>query len=159
MRKEISRFSQWISRSSSSPFAFFLATVGVLVWLISGPFFHYSNTWLVTIATITDVIIFIMVFSLQSRQNRDSKAIQLKLNELIAADQKARDSFIGLEEMTDEELDELDQQFQRLLTDLETTNRPSALHKLHKSIRQEKAKRPSLYKQAEHLVDRIIKGQ
>lgn len=114
---------------------------------------------MVSIATITDVIIFLMVFSLQSRQNRDSKAIQLKLNELIAADQRARDSFIGLEEMTDEELDELDQQFQRLLSELEAGKRPSALHKLHKSIEQEKAKRPSIYRQAGHLMDRIINGQ
>ena len=159
MRKQISRFSQWVSRSSSSPFAFFLASAGVLVWLVSGPFFHYSNTWLVTIATITDVIIFLMVFSLQNRQNRDSKAIQLKLNELIAADQRARDSFIGLEEMTDEELDELDQQFRRLLTDLEAGKGPSALHKLHKTIEKEKSKRPSIYKHAGHIVDRIINGQ
>lgn len=158
MRKNINRLSQWVSHSSSSPFAFFLAAVVILVWLISGPFYHYSNTWMVTIATITDVIIFLMVFSLQSTQNRDSKAIQLKLNELIAADQKARDSFIGLEEMTDEELDELDQQFRRLLEELANEQKPSALHKLHKSIEREKAKRPSLYKHAESLMDRIIKG-
>ncbi len=158
MRKVISKFSHWISHSASSPFAFFLASVGVLVWLISGPFFNYSDTWLVTIATITDVIIFLMVFSLQNQQNRDSKAIQLKLNELIAADQRARDSFIGLEEMTDDEIEELDLQFQKLISELESNPGPSALHKLHRTIRQEKAKRPNLYRQAESLVDRIIKG-
>ncbi len=99
-----------------------------------------------------------MVFSLQSHQARDSKAIQLKLNELIAADQRARNSFIGLEEMTDEELEDLDVQFRKLISELEEVKQPTAIHKLHKSIVREKAKRPSLYRQAEDLMDRIIKG-
>ena len=150
------KLSQMVSRITGSPFAFVLAVIGVLVWLITGPYFHFSNTWLIAITTITDVIIFLMVFSLQNSQNRDSKAIQLKLNELIAADQKARDSFIGLEEMTDEELEELDRQFQKLLDELE--QQPKVMHKLHSKIKSEKARRPSLYKQAEQLVDHIIRG-
>ena len=151
----VHKFSHWLSRFTGSTFAFALAIVGVLVWLLTGPYFHFSNTWLVSIATITDVIIFLMIFSLQSSENRNSKSIQLKLNELITANQKARDSFVGLEEMTDEEIEELDQQFQKLLDKLE---KPGAMHKLHDSIKEEKAKRrPSFYEQAEDLLGKIIK--
>ncbi len=135
--------------------SFVLAALGVLAWLITGPYYHFSNTWLISISTITDVIIFLMVFSIQNTQNRDSKAIQLKLNELIAVDQKARDSFIGLESLTDEELTEIDGEFQKLLAELDET---SALHKLHKTIKREKASRPSFYQQAEHFVDQLIKS-
>ena len=144
-----------ISRWAGSPISFVLAAIGILVWLISGPFFHYSNTWLIAIATITDVIIFLMVFSIQNTQYRDSKAIQLKLNELIAVDKKARDSFIGLESLTDDELGELDREFQKLLAELEE---PTALHKLHHSIKQAKSKRPSFYHQAGNIVDQLIKS-
>jgi len=143
-----------ISRWAGSPFSFMLAAIGVLVWLVTGPIFNFSNTWLIAISTITDVIIFLMVFSIQNTQYRDSKAIQLKLNELINADKKARDSFIGLESLTDEELSQLDLEFQKLLSTIEG---PSALHKLHSSIKQAKAKRPSFYQQAGHLVDQLIK--
>jgi len=148
------RLSIKISRLAGSPIAFILAAAGVLIWLVTGPIFHYSNTWLLTISTITDVIIFLMVFSIQNTQYRDSKAIQLKLNELIATDKKARDSFIGLESLTDEELKELDGEFQQLLTDLDS---PKALHKLHRTIKAEQEKRPSFYAQAGHLVTQIIK--
>ena len=96
-----------------------------------------------------------MVFSIQNTQNRDSKAIQLKLNELISANKKARDSFIGLESLTDEELTELDGEFQKLLAKLDEN---SAMHKLHKSIKSEKANRPSFYRQAERFVDQLIKS-
>lgn len=131
-----------------------LAILGVLAWLAVGPYFHFSNTWLITITVVTDVIIFIMVFSIQNTQFRDSKAIQLKLNELIVADKKARDAFIGLETLTDEELSVLDGEFKRLLADLEVH---PAMHKLHASIKHEKNKRPGLYEQAEHLVDSLLK--
>lgn len=150
----IHRLSIQISRWAGSPIAFLLAAIGVLVWLITGPIFNFSNTWMITIATITDVIIFLMVFSIQNTQYRDSKAIQLKLNELIAVDKKARDSFIGLETLTDEELSDLDHEFQKLLSTIEGT---SPLHKLHHTIKQVKGKRPSFYQQAGHLVDQLIK--
>lgn len=155
MKKKFNNLSVKISHLAGSPFAFVLAFVGVLVWLILGPHFKFSTNWLLVISTITDVIIFLMVFSIQNTQNRDSKAIQLKLNELISADQKARDSFIGLESLTDEELSELDMEFQRLIDKLDEK---SPIHKIHSSIRREKAKRPSFYQQAENIVDHIIKS-
>ncbi len=155
MKKDFQKLSVKIAHWAGSPFAFLFALVGVLIWLVIGPYFNYSSTWMLVISTISDVIIFLIVFSIQNTQNRDSKAIQLKLNELIAANQKARDSFIGLESLTDEELAQLDSEFKNLLTKLDDA---SPLHKLHGTISREKAKRPSFYQQAENIVDHIIKS-
>lgn len=153
MKHGLQKFSIMVSRWGSSNAAFVLSMAVVLVWLIAGPSFDFSDTWLITITVITDVIIFIMVFSIQNTQARDSKATQLKLNELIAADKKARDTFIGLEELTDNELSALDDEFKQLLSQLEVH---PAMHKLHKTIKQEKAKRPSFYEQTEHFVDALL---
>ena len=153
MKNNLHHFSVTVSRLASSTNAFVLSIVGVLAWLITGPFYHFSNTWLITITVITDVIIFIMVFSIQNTQYRDSKAIQLKLNELISADKKARDTFIGLEALTDNELASLDNEFKQLLATLEVH---PAMHKLHATIKNEKAKRPGFYAQAEHIVDALF---
>ncbi|HVX57925.1 MAG TPA: low affinity iron permease family protein [Candidatus Saccharimonadales bacterium] len=147
--------SMKVSEWAGSTFAFVLAIIGVLVWLISGPYFGFSEIWLITITAITDVIIFVMVFSLQNTQNRDNKAIRLKLNELIASNKQARDTFIGLETLTDGELAEIDSEFQDLLTNLDKPAPPS-MHKLHSTIKQEKAKRPAFYQQAEHIVDKVL---
>jgi len=94
-----------------------------------------------------------MVFIIQNAQNRDSKAIQLKLDELIVADKKARDTFIGLENLTDEELDVLDKEFKELLKNLEPGH---AMHKLHQKISSEKGHRFNLAGQAGHLVGEFL---
>lgn len=130
-----------------------MAIAVVVIWLIAGPWFHFSDTWLIAITVITDVIIFLMVFSIQNTQNRDSKAIRLKLNELIAADKTARDSFIGLETLTDDELAALDSEFKQLLAKLDVH---PVVHKLQKKISEEKAHRPGFSEQAEHLVETIL---
>ncbi len=153
MQNRVRNFSIKVSHLASTTAAFVLSMVVVLVWLVAGPRYHFSDTWLITITVITDVIIFVMVFSIQNTQARDSKAIQLKLNELIVADKKARDTFIGLETLTDNELEHLDDDFKKLLSKLEVH---PAMHKLHTTIKQEKAKRPSFYKQTEHFVDALL---
>lgn len=153
MSLNLQRLSIAVSRRASSTNAFLLSIFTVLVWLVAGPYFHFSNTWLLSITVITDVIIFIMVFSIQNTQFRDSKAIQLKLNELISADKTARDAFIGLEELNDAELTALDDEFKRLLTQLDVD---PAMHKLHETIKREKAKRPTLYEQTEHFMDTLL---
>ncbi len=153
MKNSFHSISIKISTLAGSTWSFGLAVIGVLAWLVSGPYFHFSNTWLIAITAITDVVIFIMVFSIQNTQNRDSKAIRLKLNELISADKKARDTFIGLETLTDGELGELDDELQQLLAKLDA---PASMHKLHKTIKQEKAHRPAFYEQAEPLVDTLL---
>ncbi len=151
MKNQLRSLSTKISILTGSVWAFMLAVIGVLVWAVSGPYFHFSNTWLITVATITDVVIFLMVFSLQYTQNRDSKAIQLKLNELIVADKKASDAFIGLESLTDEELMQLDSEFKELL--IAATDKPT-LHKLHKKIENEKSIRTS--QKNSNLVDALL---
>lgn len=138
---------------AGSTAAFLLAFAAIAVWLGFGPRTHFSDTWLITIATITDVIIFLMVFLIQNTQNRDSKTVQLKLNELISADQKARATFIGLEHMTDTELEQLDDEFKKLIETLEVA---PAMHKLHKHIKHEKSKRTTISSQAEHVIDNLL---
>ncbi len=142
MKGSLRKISTSISVMAGSAWAFMLAVLGILAWAVSGPFFHFSNTWLITVATITDVIIFLMIFSLQSSQNRDSKAIQLKLNELIIADKQASNEFIGLESLTDEELSELDEEFKEMLGKM---NARPALHKLHSKIKEAKSNRSSVH--------------
>jgi low affinity Fe/Cu permease len=154
MRNAFRHFSSKASAWAGSTAAFLLATLIVIVWLLAGPSAHYSDTWLIVITVVSDVIIFLMVFLIQNTQNRDSKSIQLKLNELISANKQARAEFIGLENMTDTELEDLDEEFKKLLATLEVT---PAMHKLHKHIRHEKAQRSSITEQAGHLVDTLLK--
>jgi low affinity Fe/Cu permease len=154
MKKVLQHVSVTVSRWGSSTIAFVLAIVAVLLWLALGPYFHFSNTWLIVITAVTDAIVFVMVFSIQNTQSRDSKAIQLKLNELISVDQKARDTFIGLETLTDDELMVLDNEFKQLLSEIDVH---PAMHKLHQTIRDAKKQRPGIYEQAEHFVDGLLK--
>ena len=86
----------------------------VFAWAITGPMFHYSNTWQLIINTGTTILTFLMVFLIQSTQNRDAKAIHLKLDELIRAVEGARTKLVRLEDMTDDELADLQEQFKAL---------------------------------------------
>lgn len=98
------------SRTIGSPPAFILAILMILVWLISGPFFHYSDTWELIINTTTTIITFVVVFLIQATQNRDSHALHIKLDELIRAHKSAHNQFIGLEKLTDSQLEDLQTQ-------------------------------------------------
>ena len=152
MKNPFRSLSTKVSTLAGSTWAFALAVLGILVWATTGPYFHFSNTWLVAVATVTDVVIFLMVFSLQATQNRDSKAIQLKLNELIVTNKQASNAFIGLESLTDEELGEIDEEFKEML---EAIAAKPVLHKLHKKIKEEKSNRSSL-EQTGHLVNSLL---
>jgi low affinity Fe/Cu permease len=99
---------------SGKPVAFLSAVAVVVVWGISGPIFHYSDTWQLVINTGTTIVTFLMVFVIQNTQNRDGKAIQLKLDELIRAIKGARNKLVDLEDLSDEELKKLEKEFQRL---------------------------------------------
>ncbi len=93
----------------------FLAAVSVvLVWAVTGPLFHYSDSWQLVINTGTTVVTFLMVFLIQATQNRDGKALQLKLDELIRSQRRARNVFADLEHATEDELREFEQEFQAL---------------------------------------------
>lgn len=95
------------TRLSGSPRAFLLALAVILVWGITGPVFHFSDTWQLVINTSTTVVTFLMVFIIQQTQNKDSLALQLKLNELIATHEKASNRLIDVEDLTQEELEVL----------------------------------------------------
>ena len=113
MNELFRRFAAKFSTVTGSPWAFITALVVLIVWAISGPVFGFSDTWQLLINTGTTIVTFLMVFLIQNTQNRDAKAIHLKLDELIRSVKDARNSLVDLENMSDEELDELQQQFQR----------------------------------------------
>jgi low affinity Fe/Cu permease len=97
-----------------SAWAFTGAVLVIAVWLITGPTFHFSDTWQLIINTATTIITFLMVFLIQNTQNRDAKAMHLKLDELIRAIKGARNKLVDLEELSDDELGKLEKQFHRL---------------------------------------------
>src|SRR4051812_22411240 len=108
------RFAHSIALAVGAPSAFVLAMVLVIVWAITGPLFHYSDTWQLTINTGTTIITFLMVFVIQNTQNRDSQVIQLKLDELIRAVREARNELVDMEDLSDDELHRLQHQFENL---------------------------------------------
>lgn len=108
------KFSDWATRFTGSPYAFIGATLIVVIWAASGPVFDYSETWQLVINTGTTIITFLMVFLIQKSQNKDSKAIQIKLNELIAANEKASNRIVDIEDLTEKELDQLHCYYERL---------------------------------------------
>lgn len=96
-----------VTRAAGSSPAFFIAVAFILIWAATGPFFGFSDTWQLVINTSTTIITFLMVFIIQQSQNKDSLAIQLKLNELIAAEERASNRLIDVEDLTQEELEVL----------------------------------------------------
>jgi len=102
----LERFSYKATTATGTSLAFVLAVTVVVVWLISGPFFNFSDTWQLVINTGTTIVTFLMVFLIQNSQNRDSAAIQVKLDELIRVG-AAHNSLVGIEHLTDEELEDL----------------------------------------------------
>ena len=102
-----SRFAKWTARTSGHPSTFGLAVGVILLWAVTGPIFHFSDTWQLVINTATTIITFLMVFLIQNTQNRDGAAVQLKLDELIRAMKGAQNSVLSLEEMSEEELERL----------------------------------------------------
>ena len=110
-------FSQMATATANftgKPLAFLAAALTVVIWALSGPFFGYSDTWQLVINAGTTIVTFLMVFLIQNTQNRDARAINLKLNELIRAVDKARDQMIDIENLSDLELDELQTKYEQI---------------------------------------------
>src|SRR6201999_262235 len=101
------RFSNWATVATGSSAAFIIAAATVVVWAATGPFCHYSETWQLIINTGTTIITFLMVFLIQKSQNKDSKAIHLKLNELLASHEGTSNRMVDIENLTEKELDQL----------------------------------------------------
>jgi low affinity Fe/Cu permease len=106
-RSAFSRFAKWTARATGKPITFALAAAIIFVWAVTGPLFGFSDTWQLVINTGTTIVTFLMVFLIQSTQNRDSEAVQVKLDEIIRAIGNAKNEVLDLEELEEEELDEI----------------------------------------------------
>src|SRR5213592_158152 len=125
-------FRVFARRSSvmlGSAWAFAGAVLVIVVWALTGPTFHFSDTWQLIINTGTTIVTFLMVFLIQNTQNRDTKATQLKLDEIIRALKKARNELVDLEDLSDEELKKLEEQFKQLRAKAESDG-PNMRHRL-----------------------------
>ncbi len=107
--------SSWATAATGSNFGFIFAVLLVVVWLLTGPVFHYSDTWQLVINTGTTIITFLMVFLIQRSQNKESMAVQLKLNELVAAMLGASNRLIDVEDLSEQELKVIHRHYQRLV--------------------------------------------
>ncbi|TDO99288.1 low affinity iron permease family protein [Flavobacterium sp. 245] len=108
------KFASTVCKATGSTPAFIIAFLIVVVWAVSGPFFDYSETWQLVINTGTTIITFLMVFLIQKAQNKDSLAIQLKLNELVASNELSSNSLVDIESMTEEEMEIIQKYYRRL---------------------------------------------
>jgi low affinity Fe/Cu permease len=116
------KFSRLATAWAGSSWAFALATLVILVWIVSGPIFNFSDTWQLVINTGTTIVTFLMVFLIQRSQNKDGQAIQLKLNELLASQQGASNQLINIEDWSEEDISQLHKQFEVLTEHLQTAS-------------------------------------
>jgi low affinity Fe/Cu permease len=148
MKSLFRKFANKVSFLSGSAGAFVAAILLVIGWAVTGPLFDFSNTWQLFINTGTTIMTFLMVFLIQNTQNRDGKAVQLKLDELILAT-RGRDALVDLEDMTDDDLAELDKEFRDLHEKLSTS---STMKKLHSKVELEhKLRKEAQSKVFDHL--------
>src|SRR5476649_2923023 len=108
------KFARTVVRTSGHPAAFGIAIGIIVIWALTGPWFHFGNTWLLVIDTVGNIITFLMIFLIRNAQNRESEAVQLKLDELIRATKAAHNSLLDIEELSEEELDRIKARFERL---------------------------------------------
>ena len=137
MRKFFNAFAARTSTAAGQPLTFVLAFAVIFVWAVTGPMFHYSDTWQLVINTGTTIVTFLMVFLIQNSQNRDAAAMQAKLDELLRAVDKAREQFIGIEHMTDHQIELV----------------RSALERHARNLREQQGDKE---KTAEDTVDRLL---
>ena len=110
------QFSNWVTKATGSPTAFLIALLIVLIWGICGPIFHFSEVWQLVINTGTTIVTFLMMFVIQQSQNKDTMALHLKLNELIASNENTSNRLVGSEDLTDEELETIKKFYVKLST-------------------------------------------
>lgn len=150
MKELFRKIATKVSRITGSAGAFLAACLIVILWAVSGPRLNYSNTWQLIINTGTTIGTFLMVFLIQNTQNRDGKAAQLKLDELVRIT-RARDEFMGLENLSDEEIDALDREF-RVLHEKQLAS--PLMKKLHTNIIAAHKKR-TVIQEAGHTLNKL----
>jgi low affinity Fe/Cu permease len=138
--KKFDAFSTKVTKVTGSPGAFLLAFFTIVVWAITGPIFHYSDTWQLVINTGTTIITFLMVFLIQQSQNKDTLALQIKLNELIAANQNASNRLIDSEDLTAKELEVLKKFYIKISESAKKEEDLRKTHSIEDAYKNEKEK-------------------
>jgi len=144
-----SRFAQFTATWSGHPIAFFLAVSSIIIWVVTGPMFNFSDTWQLVINTGTTIITFLMVFLIQNTQNRDMLAVQIKLSELVLAVEGAKDEVAAIEDLTDRELEAVHARLHQRATILANNiehrraRRPASQSKSRKQRVKSQSRRPS----------------
>jgi len=134
MQERFRIFARETADRAGSPWAFSCAAIVIVVWMLVGPWSHFSDTWQLVINTATTIVTFLMVFLIQNTQNRDAKVTQLKLDELLRAVEKAHNGLVGLEDQTDEHLARVKAQFESL-EKRQSTAKPSRTKPRQKASR------------------------
>jgi low affinity Fe/Cu permease len=146
------RFARKATDWSGSTAAFILAALTVVVWAATGPIFHYSDTWQLVINTGTTIVTFLMVFLIQRAQNKDSQAIHLKLNELVAAVEGASNRLINAEKLTEEELKTLHEHYCKLVELARSDGKLTDSHSVEEAVSRHRHKR---WRLSESSADRV----
>ncbi|MGZ4809740.1 MAG: low affinity iron permease family protein [Thermoanaerobaculia bacterium] len=137
----LSRFASWATEWTGSTAAFLCAVAVIIVWIITGPIFHYSDTWQLVINTSTTIVTFLMVFLIQRAQNKDTLALQLKLNELVAAVEGASNRLISVEDLSEEELRVLHIHYKRLAEMAKNDSKITESHSIEEAQARHEFKR------------------
>ena len=154
-RNVLSRFASAATAWTGSTPAFITAALVIVVWLLTGPLFHYSDTWQLVINTGTTIVTFLMVFLIQRTQNKDSLAVQLKLDELVAAIDGASNRLISVEDLSEEELKVLRIHFQRLAEMAQRDEKLQQSHSVEEAEARHALKRDRRRKPAQKIVDKL----
>ncbi len=146
LRKKFASFSAWITKATGSSTAFFIAFLVVIIWALTGPLFNYSEAWQLVINTGTTIVTFLMIFVIQHSQNKDTMALHLKLNELIAANEFTSNRLVDSEDLTEEELMVIKKYYKRLSQNTKSEDSVFVSHSLDEAELDSQRKAPPLTK-------------
>lgn len=135
LSKRLEHIAVWTTEWVGSSWAFLGALLLVVLWLVSGALFHYSNTWQLVMNTISSIVTFLMVFLLQRSQNKDSLAMQIKLNELLATQRGASNRLINIEDLSEEEVHELHRRFQQIAQRVQGPGTITSVHSIEEALK------------------------
>ncbi len=142
LRKKFARFSMWVTKATGSSTAFFIAFLVVLIWALTGPLFNYSEEWQLVINTGTTIVTFLMIFVIQHSQNKDTMALHLKLNELIAANEFTSNRLVDSEDLTEEELEVIKKYYKKLSMNTKKEDSVFVSHSLDEAEMDSQRKAP-----------------